>query len=71
MYNDAILDDLARIEREVVLGERQLAEQEALLVDLKHRNEDTKKASAELDLMREGQHRRQAERLRLLALLQP
>jgi hypothetical protein len=71
MYSDALFDELRRVEREVVEGERQLAEQEALLRDLKSRNADTSRASAELALMREAQQRRQTERNRLLSLLQP
>ncbi len=71
MYKDAIGDDLARVEREVVEGERQLADQEALLIELKRRNEDTGEADAMLHLMREAQQRREVERQRLLALLHP
>jgi hypothetical protein len=71
MYSDALFDELRRVEREVVEGERQLAEQEALLRDLKVKNADTSRASAELALMREAQQRRQTERNRLLSLLQP
>jgi hypothetical protein len=71
MYKDAILEELGRVERDVVEAERQLAEQEALLVALERQNEDTSKARAVLDMMREAQQRRQAERQRLLSLLQP
>jgi hypothetical protein len=71
MYKDSILDELGRVERDVVEAERQLAEQEALLVALERQNEDTSKARAVLDMMREAQQRRQAERQRLLSLLQP
>jgi len=71
MYRDSLLDDLGRVERDVVEGERQLAEQEALLVALKRQNEDTGKASALLETMRENQRSREQERQRLLALLQP
>jgi len=71
MYRDSLLDDLGRVERDVVEGERQLAEQEALLVALKRQNEDTGKASALLETMRETQRSREQERQRLLALLQP
>ena len=39
MYSDALLDELRRVERDVIAGE--FAEQEALLVALKGKNEDT------------------------------
>jgi hypothetical protein len=71
MHKDAILDELARVARDVVEAERQLAEQEELLVALKRENEDTSRASRVLDLMRDAQRRRQEERQRLLSLLQP
>jgi hypothetical protein len=71
MYKDAILEELERVERDVVEAERQLAEQEALLVALERQNEDTSKARTVLDMMREAQEHRQAERQRLLSLLQP
>jgi hypothetical protein len=71
MYKDAILEELERVERDVVEAERQLAEQEALLVALERQNEDTSKVRTVLDLVREAQQRRQAERQRLLSLLQP
>jgi hypothetical protein len=35
VYRDSLMDELRRIELAVVEGERQLAEQEALLVNLK------------------------------------
>jgi hypothetical protein len=62
---------VGRVERDVVEAERQLAEQEALLVALERQNEDMSKARTVLDMMREAQQRRQAERQRLLSLLQP
>ena len=71
MYKDAIRDDQARVERDVVEAERQLAEQEALVVALKRQNKDASKASAELHMVREAQQRREVERQRLLALLHP
>jgi hypothetical protein len=67
MYKDAILDELRRVERDVVEGERQLADQEALMVALKRQNKDTSKASAEPHMIREAQQRREVERQRLLA----
>ena len=71
MYKDAILDELGRLEREVVEIEQQLADQEALVVTLKRQNGDTSEASAVLHMMREAQQRREMERQRLLALLHP
>ncbi|WGR73685.1 MULTISPECIES: hypothetical protein [unclassified Bradyrhizobium] len=44
MYKDPLLDELRRLEREVVEAERQLAEQEALVVGLKRQNQDTSQA---------------------------
>ena len=63
--------ELSRVEREVVEGERLLAEQEALLVDLKQQNLDLTEARAVLEMMRENQLRRDQDRQRLLSLLQP
>ena len=71
MHNEALQDELRRLEREVVDAERRLAEQETLLVELKRQGQDTHKAKAELEMMRDQQRRRQADRLRLLSLLQP
>lgn len=63
--------ELRRIEGEVVQGERQLAEQEALIVTLQRQNEDTTKVREELEGMRAQQRAREHERQRLLALLHP
>ena len=41
---EAVYDELRRIEGEVVQGERQLAEQEVLLVALQRQHEDTSKS---------------------------
>lgn len=71
MYATAIYDELRQVEREVVEGERRLAEQEALVVDLKRQNQDTTKAEAELEWMRQEQRRRDQDRQRLLSRLQP
>ncbi|QOZ68827.1 hypothetical protein SAMN05192541_14853 [Bradyrhizobium arachidis] len=71
MYRTAIYDELQQVEREVVEGERRLAEQEALIVEMKQQNEDTAKAEAELERMREEQRCRDQDRQRLLSLLQP
>jgi len=68
---EAVYDELRRIEGEVVQGERQLAEKEALLVDLQRREEDTTKVREELEGMRAQQREREHERQRLLSLLHP
>jgi len=39
VYRDSLMDELRRTELAVVEGERQLAEQEALLVSLRNRTE--------------------------------
>ncbi|WP_456746900.1 hypothetical protein [Bradyrhizobium sp. USDA 4354] len=71
MYKTAIYDELRQVERDVVEGERRLAEQEALILELKQQNEETAKAEAELERMRAEQRRRDQDRQRLLSLLQP
>jgi hypothetical protein len=71
LNTEAIYNELRRIEGEVAQGERQLAEQEALLVDLQRRREDTSKVCEELEGMRKQQRAREHERQRLLSLLQP
>jgi len=71
MNRDAIGDELRRLESEVVEGERELAQQEKLVAELKRNNQDTTQAGAELESMRRRQHSRQQDRLRLLSLLQP
>ncbi|UGX91717.1 hypothetical protein G6321_00039120 [Bradyrhizobium barranii subsp. barranii] len=71
MYTTAIDDELRRIERDVVEGERRLAEQEALVIELKRQNQETAKAEAELERMRGEQRRRDQDRQRLLSRLQP
>lgn len=73
MNRDALLDELRKIEHEVVESERQLAEQEAMLVELSHGGErgmEVEAAREILELMREHQRKRQQDRLRLLSLLQ-
>ena len=69
MDRDTLLDELRKVQHEVVAGERKLAEQESLLVALKGQNEDTTNALAVQ--MRESQRRRDEDRQRLLSLLQP
>ncbi len=71
MYKDAIMDELRQIELDVVEGERRLAEQEALLIELKRLNEDATKVQAELEVMRKNQLEREQSRQRLLSLLHP
>ena len=71
MYTTAIYEELRQIEREVVDGERRLADQEALVVQMKKQNQDTTKAEAELERMRAEQRRRDSDRQRLLSRLQP
>jgi hypothetical protein len=70
MNRDTIVDELRRLEGEVVEAERELAEQEALLVRLKRERQDVSRVASVLSLMREQQQSRQQDRLRLLALLQ-
>jgi hypothetical protein len=68
---EAVHDELRRIEGEVAQGERQLAEQEGLLVDLQRRKEDTSKVREELEMMRTQQRAREHERQKLLSMLRP
>ena len=71
MDRTSIYDQLRQIEREVVEGERRLAEQEALIVELKRQGQDTAKGERELETLRENQRRCDQDRQRLLSLLQP
>jgi len=71
VYRDSLMDELRRIELAVVEGERQLAEQEALLVNLKKQDGDLSQAELILEMMRETQQRNEHDRQRLLCLLQP
>ena len=71
MYATAIYDELRQVERDVVEGERRLAEQEALIVEMKRQNEETSKAESELERMRADQRGRDQDRQRLLSRLQP
>jgi hypothetical protein len=70
MFNEPLLDELRQLEGDVVGCERRLAEQEALVVLMKQRTEDSSKAQAELEIMRDDQRRCQQERQRLLSSLQ-
>jgi len=71
VHTEALFDELRRIEGEVVQGERQVAEQEALLVALRRQHEDTSKACEELEMMRRQQTAREQERQRLMSLIHP
>jgi hypothetical protein len=71
MHLDALLDELRQVGRDVVEGERLLAEQEALLVALKQENKDVRMVEAALEQMREDQRLREQDRQRLFSLLQP
>ena len=68
---EAIYDALRHIEDQVVQGERQLAEQEAILVALQRQNEDTGKVREELEMMRTEQRAREHQRQQLLFRLRP
>lgn len=77
MYTTAIYDELSQVERDVVEGERRLAAQEALVIELKRQNQETAKAESELakaeselERMRMEQRRRDQDRQRLLSRLQ-
>ena len=71
MNKDHLFDELGRIERDVVHGERQLAEQEQLLASLKSQNEDLARVQAVLEELLLRQQALQQERLWILSLLQP
>lgn len=71
MYRDPLFDELRRPEREAVEAERQLAEQEALVIASKRQDQDTSQVEGELKTMRANQRLRREDRLRLLALRQP
>lgn len=55
MYKDPIDDELRQVERDVVEGERQLAAQEALIIELKRQGLNTDNAEKELEILRENQ----------------
>jgi predicted nucleic acid-binding Zn-ribbon protein len=71
MYRHSLLDELRRIEHEVVEGERQAAELEAQLVALKRKNGDLSEVRAALETIRQHQQHRERDRQRLLSLLHP
>ena len=66
-----IYDELRKLENDRAEGERRLAKQEALIVELKREKRDFAKAEAELERMRHDQRRYDQDRQRLLSLLQP
>jgi hypothetical protein len=70
MYRDSLLNELRRVELAAINGERQLAEQERLLVSLKKQHQDISQAQETLEVMRENQRRNEQDRQRLLSLLQ-
>jgi len=71
MYKDSLFDELRRVDCEVAEGERELAEQEARVAELKRGGQDASTAQALLEAMREKQRFRDQERQRLLALVHP
>ena len=66
-----VSDELRLVERDVVEGERRLAEQEQLIVELKREGTDTSDAEKELERLRNSQRVLDQDRQRLLSLLQP
>jgi hypothetical protein len=66
-----VYDELRQVERDVVQGERRLAEQEKLVLELKREGKDTAAAEAELETLRRNQRVYDQDRQRLLSLLQP
>lgn len=70
MDKDPLFEELRQVERDVIAGERRLAELEAVVVDLKQQKLDPGKVEAELNAMRAVQRHRQQDRQRILSLLQ-
>jgi len=66
-----VCDELRQVERDVVQRERQLAEQEKLVVEMKREGKDTVAAEAELEALRKSQRVNDQDRQRLLSLLKP
>jgi hypothetical protein len=66
-----LFDELGRIERDVVHGERQLAEQEELLVALKKSERGLGASPIRVGGLLRRQEALQQERFRILSLLQP
>ena len=59
-----------QVGRDVVEGERRLAEQERLIVQLKREGQDAAKAEEELEILRDTQRGRNRGRQRFLSLTQ-
>ena len=55
MYRDPLFDEFRRPEREAVEAERQLAEQEALVITSKRQEQDKSQVEGELKTMRANQ----------------
>jgi hypothetical protein len=70
MDRTSIYDELSRVERDVVAGERRLAEQERLIVDMRREGQNSLNAELELETLRENQRARDRDRQRLLSRLQ-
>ncbi len=70
MFNEALMDELRQLERDVIEAERRLAYCEALIVELKRQHQDVTSTRAEMETLRESQRQRQQDRQRLLSLLQ-
>jgi len=70
MDRTSIHDELSRVERDVVTGERRLAEQERLIVDMRREGQNSLNAELELETLRENQRARDRDRQRLLSRLQ-
>jgi hypothetical protein len=70
MDRTSIYDELSRVERDVVAGERRLAEQERLIVDMRREGQNSVNAELELETLRENQRARDRDRQRLLSRLQ-
>ena len=71
MRKDVLQDEVRQVGYDVVEGERQLAEQEALQVAHRQENKDVSKLEAALEQMRKDQRLREQDRQRLLSLMQP
>jgi hypothetical protein len=69
--NTFVYDELRQVERDVVQGERRLAEQEKLVLELKREGNDTAAAEGELEILRKNQRVHDQNRQRLLSRLQP
>ena len=66
-----VYDELRQVERDVVQGERRLAEQEKLVLELKREGKDTVAAETDLEILRNNQRVDDQNRQRLPPRLQP